>query len=130
MEVPLMWSLQYAGTAYEFGRVSVTSVEIGGRSYGVADTPNPRSDGVMFGQDVPDPGDVKLELLLNFQHVRTLDMQRAMVTEAASEYLTVWDAAEVRRDPLGLAEFTLPSVGMFEGRPRRAEWHMSTYGLG
>lgn len=125
-----MWSLRYAGESYEFNHVSVTSVEVEGRSYRVDDATNPRSDGVTFGEDFADPGDVQLELFINFQHVRNLEMQRMMLREAASDFLASWDAVKIRRDPWGIAEFTIPKLGMFEGRPRRAEWDWSTFGLG
>ncbi|WP_053352699.1 hypothetical protein [Leucobacter musarum] len=125
-----MWSLKYDGTAYSFDHVAVTSVEIEGRSYRVDDAANPRADGVAFGQDFADPGDIKLKLLLTFQTTRNLTMQRAKLKEAADSFLRAWDAKALRATAGALGELTIPSLGLFEGRPRRAEWDWSTFGLG
>lgn len=125
-----MWSLQYDNTAYSFDHVAVTSVGIGGKVYRVDDTPNPRSDGIGFGQDFADPGDIELEMLLTFQTVKNIGMQRAMLQEAAYSFLQAWDAPSIRDAPGVTTEITIPSIGAFEGRPRRAEWDWSTFGLG
>ncbi|MEJ6490690.1 hypothetical protein PQI23_13270 [Leucobacter sp. USCH14] len=125
-----MWSLQYDNTAYSFDHVAVTSVGIGGKVYRVDDTPNPRSDGIAFGQDFADPGDIELELVLTFQTVRNLGVQRAMLKEAAESFLLAWDAPALRSTPGALGDLIIPAVGLFEGRPRRAEWDWSTFGLG
>lgn len=125
-----MWSLQYDNTAYRFDHVAVTSVGIGGKVYRVDDTPNPRSDGVAFGQDFADPGDIEFDLLLSFQTVRNITLQRAMLKEAADSFLQTWDAPNIRSSPGAVAEISIPSVGFLEGRPRRAEWDWSTFGQG
>lgn len=125
-----MWSLQYDNTAYRFDHVAVTSVGIGGKVYRVDDTPNPRSDGVAFGQDFADPGDIEFELLLTYQTVKNLGIQRAMLKEAADSFLQAWDAPSLRLNPGAVGDLVVPSVGLFEGRPRRAEWDWSTFGLG
>lgn len=125
-----MWSLQHEDTVFSFDHVAVTSVEIGGKVYRVDDTPNPRSDGIAFGQDFADPGDIQFQLLLTFQTVKNLGLQRAMLREAAEGFLLAWDAPELRKVTGAVGELTIPSVGLFEGRPRRAEWDWSTFGLG
>lgn len=125
-----MWSLKYEGADYAFSHVAVTSVQFDGRAYRVDDAPLPRADGVAFGQDFTDPGDVTLELLLTFQTVRNLDMQREMLREAAYAFLGAWDAPALRQSPGAVGELIIPTIGMLEGRPRRAEWDWSTYGLG
>lgn len=125
-----MWSLNYAGTDYSFPKVAVTSVQVEGRVYRVADTPNPNADGIRLGEDFADPGDIKLKLLINFSTVRNLDLQREMLNEAAESFLLAWDAPALRAIPNAVGELTIPSLGSFEGRPRRAEWDYSTFGLG
>lgn len=125
-----MWSLIHADKHYRFDHVAVTSVQLDGRTYRVDDAPAPRADGVHFGQDFADPGDVTLTLLLTFQNIRNLSMQREMLREAAYAFLAAWDAPELRRAPGSVGELIIPSIGMLEGRPRRAEWDWSTYGLG
>ncbi|UOR02057.1 hypothetical protein MUN77_01615 [Leucobacter allii] len=125
-----MWSLKYDDTAYSFDHVAVTTVQLEGRSYRVDDTPLPRADGVAPGQDFADPGDIQLKLLLSFQSVRNVFLQRAMLQEAAEAFLAAWDAKSLRHTPGAVGELVIPSLGMFEGRPRRAEWDWSTFGLG
>lgn len=125
-----MWSLSYQDVKYAFKHISVTSVAIAGRAYRVDDAPAPRADGVMFGRDFADPGDVELDVLVSFQHVRNLGMQRAMLQEAAYGFLKSWDAAALRGEVGASGELVIPTLGMVEGRPRRAEWDWSTYGLG
>lgn len=125
-----MWSLSYAGTNYSFAKVAVTSVQIEGRVYRVSDTPNPNADGTRLGEDFADPGDIKLDLLINFSTIRNLALQRAMLNEAAESFLQAWDAPALRAKPNAVGELAIPTLGSYEGRPRRAEWNYSTYGLG
>lgn len=125
-----MWALRYEGTNYEFAQVAVTSVQVEGRTYRVDDTPNPRADGVTHGEDFADPGDVKLKLLITFQTVRNLSMQRMMLNEAANAFLKSWDAAALRSVAGAAGELVVPTLGLFVGRPRRAEFDYKTYGEG
>lgn len=125
-----MWSLNYDGGQHVFGQVLVTKVSVGGRVYRTDDTPLPYGDGITFGTDFADAGDVKLELIINQNRVKDAALQRELVRAEAFRFLEFWDAAVVRSSPGRSADLVIPELGAFVGRPRRAEWDWETYRLG
>ena len=124
-----MWSLAYSNGSHGFGDVYVEAVEIGGRVYRNDDVPAPRADGVVFGEDFADPGDVILHVAVDAPWAEEGE-RRAFVYGAAQQFSELWDAASVRSVPGAVAELAAGELGVFEGRPRSVEWDFQHYSAG
>lgn len=125
-----MWSLSYLGETHPFTNVDVLSVEIDGSTYRVGDAEVPLGDGLIFGQDYAEPGDINLRLLVSFAERRNVLDARKRVREVTSWFSQLWDAEPLRRTAGEKAELSIPELGLFVGRPRLIEWDWSTYKLG
>lgn len=126
-----MFRLVYPGTDFEFGPVDVESVEIGGVSYRVDDTPLPRRDGIAFGRDFADPGDIVLTVSVSGESQVWGDEEiRHDVYRKATVFSEAWDARVLREQPRLIAELVSGELGMFEGRPRGVQWDYANYAVG
>lgn len=129
------WKLSYAGTTYTFG-TSAHAVELVGwesdaDSYRVDDAPAPRADGVWFGEDFIEPGEVQISVKIDFTTAPYGPEECARLALEARDTLDrVWRAEALRREPGALAELVMGGEQMIEGRPRRARFDTSFQGRG
>lgn len=124
------WKISYGGTGHEFGAVFVEQVQIGSIVYRVDDSAAPRMDGIYFGQDFADPGDIEITVAVEAAGVLDPDARRAFVAAEVAAFTKAWDAAEARLKPGALVELHAGEIGVFEGRPRGLEWDRTDYASG
>ncbi len=125
-----MWRILYDYVDHEFGAVEVSRVEIGADYVRSSDIPNPQEDGVGFGLDFTDPGDVLIHLSVYSSPASNPAVARAAVLAAAREFSRIWNAAAVRAEAGAVAELYAGELGMFEGRPRPVQWDLDNYASG
>lgn len=121
------WRLAYEGTDYEFGThehpVEVTEWEQGADIHDVDDERLPRADGVAFGQDFIEAGEIVVSVKIDFTDAPyPHDECVRLAMRARSELARVWRADAVRSRPGAVAELTIGGEFLVEGRPRRARF--------
>lgn len=124
------WSLTIGDTRHVFGKVEVTSWSIGGREYRTDDTDRPRSDGIFFGQDFANPGDVEIDLIIRAEGTgRQTRFEEAM--EIRREFNRFWNGDEIRLVPGATSDLEIAGIAIVEGRPRHVDWDDSraTFGI-
>ncbi|WP_449277991.1 hypothetical protein [Leucobacter sp. GX24907] len=119
------WRLSYEGVNYEFGTlehaVQVISWEQAPDSYEADDDLVPGGDLVWFGQDTVEPGEITIQVKIDFTDAPyPHDECVRLAMEARSELLRVWRADRVRAEAGALADLTIGGEYVIEGRPRRA----------
>lgn len=124
------WKITYDGTGHEFGAVFVEQVQVGSIVYRVDDSAAPRMDGIYFGQDFADPGDIEITVAVEAAGVIDTAARRALVAAQVATFTKAWDAAEARSKPGALVELHAGELGIFEGRPRGLEWDRTDYASG
>ena len=124
----MVWQLT-TDTAHDFGAVFVEKVQIEGLSYRVDDTAAPRDDGIYFGQDFADPGDIILNVAIQAPHMDDL-ARRLYVRDEAAKFTRLWDAADTRDSAGDVAELSAGEFGTYEGRPRGVVWDFENYAVG
>lgn len=125
-----MWSLVYGSVEHTFDGVDVARVAVGGNSTRSQDVSLPRQDGVAFGQDYVDPGDIVLDLNITVSPYPDPVVARRSVMNQAAAFARKWDALSVRSATGAMAELYADELGMFEGRPRPVEWDYANYAFG
>jgi len=125
-----MWALAYDGNENEFDQVHVAGIKIAGHDYRTEDTAQVQRDGLRFGSDYADPGDIVIALSVNSGAQLGDAEARRIVRERATAFTALWDAPLLRSQPGLVAELHADELGVFEGRPRGVEWDWSRYAAG
>lgn len=118
------WILAYEGTEYRFGPpghpVELVDWEFSSDSYEVDDVSTPRGDGVIFGEDFIQAGELKVSVRIDFTTAPYGAVERARLAwDARSTLIDAWRADRLRTDSNAVAQLTMGGVQMVEGRPRR-----------
>lgn len=121
------WILRYEGTEYRFGPkardVQLVGWAFAANSYRVDDVSRPRADGIAFGRDFVEAGELRVDLLIDYSKRPEPAAQRArMAWETRHELELAWRADTLRQRPRAVAELVLGSTEMIEGRPRRVSF--------
>lgn len=129
------WVLSYPGTTFEFGPldqvVKVQRWQFAGETYRTDDTVLPRQDGVAFGKDFVEAGELAIEILIDFSsYPHPASERAAMAWAARTEFKQVWRADRVRQTPAAVAELTIGGEILIEGRPRRVVWNDDAQNVG
>lgn len=129
------WILRYAGTEYRFGPksrpVGVVGWAFAANSYRVDDASRPRADGISFGRDYVEAGELRLELIIDYSgRPEPAAMRARMAWETRHELELAWRADTLRQRPRAVAELVLGSEEMIEGRPRRISFDDSAQNVG
>lgn len=124
------WKITYGGTGHEFGAVFVEAVQVGSIVYRVDDAEAPRMDGIYFGQDFADPGDIEIRVAVSADGIMDPVERRRFVADEVARFTKAWDAAEARSKPGTLVELHAGELGIFEGRPRGLDWDRTDYASG
>lgn len=129
------WSLTSQGRAYRFGTpshpVEVVDWAFAGDGYRTDDTSNPRADGLAFGQDFIDPGELSIQLQIDFTTYPAGVVECARrAWSARTEFSQAWRADGVRGRPGELSELIVGGEFMIEGRSRRVVWDDSAQNVG
>lgn len=129
------WVLRYEGTEYRFGprgrAVGLVGWAFAADSYRVDDAARPRADGIAFGRDFVEAGELRLELIIDYSKRPEPAAQRArMAWETRHELELAWRADTLRQRPRAVAELVLGNMEMIEGRPRRIAFDDSAQNVG
>lgn len=129
------WVLNYPGEEYKFGpprfNVELVNFEIGTDSYRVDDTPNDRGDGMVFGQDFLEPGEIKINVKIDFTTYPAPVEQRAQrAWDTAQELYRVWRADALRRTSGAVATLNMGGEVLVSGRPRRSNFDYDVQNVG
>jgi hypothetical protein len=129
------WVLSYPDTEYRFGP-QARGVELRGwafaaDSFRVDDASMPRRDGVAFGRDYVDAGELRIELLIDFtDHPAPPEVCAQMAWDARMGLASTWRADTLRGRPREVAELVMGGQQMIEGRPRRVSFDDKHQGRG
>lgn len=118
------WILTYEGTEYRFGPpgrpVELIDWEFSTDSYEVDDTANARGDGIVFGQDFIQAGELKITVKIDFTDAPYPAAECARLAwETRAALIDVWRADRIRRDTGAVAQLNMGGTQIVEGRPRR-----------
>lgn len=129
------WKLTYEGTEYAFGPahhpVELIEWEQGPDVYAVDDASSDRDDGVWFGEDYIEPGEISISVKIDFTDAPfPVEECARLAMVARSELARVWRADPVRRRAGALAELHMGGQYIIEGRPRRARFDDADQNVG
>ncbi|WP_449281258.1 hypothetical protein [Leucobacter sp.] len=129
------WQLSYEGTTFEFGTrehtVQVTDWGQDADVYAVDDAPAPRADGVFFGQDFVEPGEITIGVKIDFTAAPyPVEECVRLAMQARAELARVWRADMLRSQAGALADLTIGGEFIVEGRPRRARFDDTDQNVG
>ena len=129
------WKLTYEGTEYAFGPahhpVELIEWEQGPDVYAVDDASSDRDDGVWFGEDYIEPGEITVSVKIDFTDAPyPVEECARLAMVARSELARVWRADSVRRRAGALAELHMGGQYIIEGRPRRARFDDADQNVG
>lgn len=129
------WVLRYDGTEYRFGppqhQVELRSWAFAADSYRVDDAVLPRADGVAFGRDYVEAGELRIELKIDLTTLPLPAEDRARMAWAVrADLARAWRADSLRQQPRAVAELVMGGEQMIEGRPRRISFDDKHQGRG
>ncbi|MFA5608316.1 MAG: hypothetical protein WDA07_14255 [Leucobacter sp.] len=129
------WILTYPGVEYRFGPPDHT-VELVGWTFQADgsrndDTPAPRMDGIIFGEDFLEAGRLQIDVKIDFTtHPVPVETRAQLAWEARQAFSEAWRADVVRSRPGAVAELTMGGEVAFEGRPRPVAWDDDAQNVG
>lgn len=129
------WKLTYDSVSYEFGnkhhQAELVSWEQGADMYTVNDVQAPGDDGVWFGEDHVEAGEILINVKIDYTSYPAPTEECVRLALAAREELErVWRADWVRAFPNRLAELHMGGRIILEGRPRRVKFDDSAQNVG